>query len=396
MTPTIKTNKVRNRLLYIQLPFFFVSYVLSAFFRILGLIPQKDYILGVRDIMKNMIYFKQALGQESLSVQLMSFKKVKKNDTSLKVKGWELYANLNYDYQFHSPIARFFLGPILFGFLLNKAKFFIYFGEAGYFTPYNRKFEFSVLKKLNKRIVLLFAGCDARQREKSIEFFEKLNLDHACNYCHFNCDFNIKKEAHRSASKYADIIFNSIDQAGFLENYIAGESIGLPCIEKEKFSYKFDYKPTESIRVLHAPTQFFFKGTNLVRAAIKRLKEEGYDFIYEEIHGKPNDYVLRALQDSHVVLNQFYAITPGLFGMEAMASGNMVLSSTSNLLNKDMPPNCPIFYTNYSTIYDNLKYILDNPNIMEDYAIAGRHYVEKYFEVGYLRTRIKEVLSTIE
>jgi hypothetical protein len=75
----------------------------------------------------------------------------------------------------------------------------------------------------------------------------------------------------------------------------------------------------------------------------------------------PNRVVLEHLKSSHIVLNQFYAFTPGLFGIEAMANHCAVLMSADPSIETGLPQKSKDAWmiTKYWEVYDNLKYLLD-------------------------------------
>ena len=89
--------------------------------------------------------------------------------------------------------------------------------------------------------------------------------------------------------------------------------------------------------LVHAPSSPIIKGTQLVRAAVALLREEGFDFEYVELTGVPHEEVASQLQRAHIVLNQFFAYVPGMFGIEAMAAGAVVLQSADESLESDLP-----------------------------------------------------------
>ena len=142
------------------------------------------------------------------------------------------------------------------------------------------------------------------------------------------------------------------------------------------------FKPNDSkwrnvkkIKIFHGPSSPIIKGTPLVRAAIKKLRLEGYNFDYDELSGVPHEEILEKLTTSHIVLNQFYAQVPGVFGVEAMANGCLLLTSAD----PNVEPSLPIgaekawVVTGYWNIYDRLKAVLDMP--LED--------LQRQAEAGY-------------
>jgi glycosyltransferase involved in cell wall biosynthesis len=125
----------------------------------------------------------------------------------------------------------------------------------------------------------------------------------------------------------------------------------------------------------------------LVRAAIRKLRSDGYAFTFTELSGVPNSVVLDHLSRSHIVLQEFYCLTPGILGMEALASGNAVLMSANHRLNSELPEDSDQAWipTLSWEIYDKLKELLDNPSRIEDYAAKGRDYVERHYNFETVR-----------
>ena len=113
-----------------------------------------------------------------------------------------------------------------------------------------------------------------------------------------------------------------------------------------------------------------------MRAAVKKLQEDGYDFEYKELIDVPNQQVLSELRDSHVVLNQFYAFAPGVFGIEAMANHCAVLMSADFNIETELPQSAKGAWliTGYWQIYDNLKFLLDHPSEIKKFADTGYEF----------------------
>jgi glycosyltransferase involved in cell wall biosynthesis len=76
------------------------------------------------------------------------------------------------------------------------------------------------------------------------------------------------------------------------------------------------------LRVLHAPSRAVDKGTDLVRAAVEKARDDGVDIELDIVSGRPNDEVLAAIASCDFVIDQAFADTPmGGFAAEAAALG---------------------------------------------------------------------------
>lgn len=325
-------------------------------------------IVGVDEIANCTYYFKNVFQREAISVNFSSNK---------------YYINNKYDYMLNIKnkyflyIARLFYGPYLLAKLSNQSDIFLYFWWTGFCV--DREMDYKFLKNKNKKIVCIFVGDDIRSRKLLKEKLEKENIDSYVFYDHYNFEINEKrvKRVALLADKYSDLNFSvKKSQMSYLKDsidnftYMINDNI----LKNDKYSTLIDGK----IKILHAPSNPILKGTPLVRAAIKKLQIEGYDFEYIELQNRPNEEVLKLLEESNIVLNQFYADMPGVFGIESMAKKNAVLMSADY---KNLPTNGkkPWLMTNYWELYDNIKYLLDNPHEIKRYADIGYKFVKNNY-----------------
>ena len=315
------------------------------------------------------------------------------------------YPDLSYDFSITLThrwvryLKILFVGPIIFAYLVNKATGFWYAGAAGFFV--NRKQELYFLKKMNKKIVCLFYGSEIRSPKKVLEFFRSRDEDCYVDYIACENSYylsqgneNEKRKLAATADRFADVVFSySVDQM----SYIKKKQYPWPCIYSINFLGKNNEKFQDGvvIKVLHAPTNVLFKGTALVRAAIKQLTEQGYKFQYVELVNKTNAEILAELQTTHIVLNQFYAMIPGILGIEGMANHCAVLQSADPDLEPGLPQSGKSAWlvTRYWEIYDHLKYLLDNPEKIKYFADNGYSFVKRKYSLESAGQYVQKVFK---
>lgn len=313
--------------------------------------------------------------------------------TMVCLSGHPFYAR-KYAYGPYHILSRVILAPLILGKLANKNEVFVYIWWKGFLL--NRTLELGFLKRRKKKIVLIFCGSEIRSVELTKKYYKKINEDTYLNYL---TEEETGKEVEkiriaREADDYATVIFNwEIDQI----SYIKKKTYPWPyVIDVKEVNYCFNkFSDKGDIVVLHVPGHYVIKGTPLVRAAIKKLKNEGYIFEYRELHKVSHDVVLQNLADSHIVLSEFYAEVPGVFGVEAMATGNAVLVSADQEIVSSLGKVDREAWvtTRYWQIYDHLKSLLDRPEQIEQYAKAGRLYVENNFSIEKSRRKYMSILK---
>lgn len=354
-----------------------IVHVFNLYFKV-RFLPKHKFVIGVDEIANSTFFLKNILGDSAVSVNFLPHR---------------FYQTNNYDYSINvkskliSYVIRGFYGPYLLAKLSNQANVFIYFWYTGFCV--NREMDYKFLRFKKKKVVCIFVGSDIRSPELTKRHFDCIEEDHFINYVSLlnkKTEERVKHVA-RLAETYADLIFSPKKvQLSYLNDSI---DFFMYMINDE-ILFQQKVRKLDPIRVLHAPSNPLIKGTPLVRAAVKKLKMEGYDFEYIELINQPNEKVLELLDISDIVLNQFYAAMPGVFGIEAMAKSNAVLMSP-DYENLHSGSQGAWMVTKYWELYDNLKYLLDNPNHIEKYASQGYEFVKN----NYTEEKVREFYINI-
>jgi hypothetical protein len=236
------------------------------------------------------------------------------------------------------------------------------------------------------KIVCSFAGNDIRSPKRMRELEQRLGRPNLGTYLAevnplFRMDAydDLKRRIAGVTDRYADLIYNAdMDQRGYLERPTLPTRYFYPDAEiTDSFARFADLaRPV----VMHAPSSPIIKGTQLVRAALAALAEEGYDFEYIELLDVPNTEVKQALRRAHIVLNEFYAFTPGVFGVEAMAAGAALVTSADPAAEPQLPADSAEAWlvTPAHRVLAHLRLLLDEPHRLEPLARRGAQWVRDH------------------
>jgi hypothetical protein len=319
-----------------------------------------------------------------------------------------LYVNkyYNHEYSFKNTSNTFLrkiviilFGPWLLGYLINTTKVFFYVSGRGFLIDYDnsRSFEFYYLKKRRKKINLLFLGSDIRSLNKLYEFGLELREDNIANNLFYVNSFNNeneKKAIALAADEFADNIFNAkIDQISYLKR----ETRPIFYIVKEDEYYfsEAKFNSLNRIKIVHAPTDPFLKGTQVIRSVIKKLEIEGYNIEYIELFGKKSLEVIAELRKAHIGINQLYSYLPSVFGIECMANHVALITSADRLIEKDLPAGSEDAWiqTKYWNLYENLLYLLNKPEEIQKQATKGYNFVYKNYHINVIREVLLDTIN---
>ena len=277
-------------------------------------------------------------------------------------------------------------GPWVLGRLARKHRGIVFVGASGFLSKRRdfREFEFGFLKKHDVRIVCIFTGNDIRSHELASQLAHRTGRPNQSAVSEMANPILVTLEHDRSRQKiaqtadaYADLIYNfEFDQISYLESQTKPFFYAYPDERLNYLPEKFDCDPP--FVVVHAPSNPVIKGTAFVREAVERLSSQGYDFEYVELMNVSNDEVLAALKRAHIVLNQFWALAPGVVGIEAMANTCAMLCSADGEIETGLAAgaNQAWLQTSTSEVYDNLKRLLDDRELAKTLAIRGFEWVK--------------------
>jgi hypothetical protein len=289
--------------------------------------------------------------------------------------------------------------------LASRAQGIIYVGPRGFLTygDDERRFELEFLKKHGVKVALYWCGSDIRSTVLMHELERDMGLPNIFTYIGMvapDRESTGYERAVRARAKLsdavADIVFdNPTDHKSYVQRHSEPFFYFMP---QERFSEtegKFD--DLGRVIVAHAATSPVIKGTPLVRAAVAQLKAEGHVFDYVEMLGVSNDEVLAQLRRTHISLNQFYGFTPAVYGSESLAARCVVLQSADGSIETTLAPgaNDAWIVTRHYQVYENLKRLLENPQLLEAQANRGQEWARRYGSAAVTGRILNDLLASV-
>ncbi|MEV1129866.1 hypothetical protein [Agromyces sp. NPDC049794] len=306
-----------------------------------------------------------------------------------------------------ASLRRLIAGPWILGALSRRAGGVVYVGAVGFLVSSvdDREFEFAFLRRHGVKIACYFTGDDIRAPRLMHELeqvYGRPNLSTVVGTLDplFESDEYdaLKRRIGAIADRFADVIFTApVDQRGYLTSDVRAFRYFYP---DDRFRLDLEkYVRPERLVLVHAPSAPVLKGTQFVREAIERLRSEGYDFEYHEFTDVSNDEVRQVLSRAHLVLNQFYAYLPGVFGIEALASSCVMLCSADERIEPLIlgpGANDAWVVTGPDEVYEHTRTLLEHPESLAEQARRGFEWAMRYASASasaeYVVTALDEVL----
>lgn len=281
--------------------------------------------------------------------------------------------NLNYKESFTGKIKLNFNFPLWFKReLFDYDVFHFYSKYRRFFSSQLALFDFDIklLKALNKKFILHFLGSDARQ----LDIHSKYKYSYA-NELGFDPKIEeAKRQRIRWYKSFADLLIVGDYE---LEEYVAN-SVVLPIAYDADTleSLKTSFSSGNSVKICHSPSNRIIKGTQVIVAAIKKLKNElkEFDIELQLVEAVSHKKALEIYAKADICVDQMRIGSYGTFAVESMALGKPVVSYIrDDLISKYT--DLPIINANPDNLYQKLKATILNKDFRLKSGVKGKSYI---------------------
>jgi len=258
------------------------------------------------------------------------------------------------------------------------------FGHSLLPTYYN--FDVPLLKLLNKKIVMHFVGSEIRPRNIPET---KTDVD----------VINRKKKLVKYWEKYADAIISHPEYSQLLTVNYHNIPLGYDLEHWKPFQSNIIKEDAKQILIVHAPSNREAKGTKYVELAVNMLVKDGCNIKFKLLENLPNSEVRKWVNASDIVVDQLLTGWHGALAVESMALGKPVLCDINDeWLNH---PSCayakdiPLVNTSPDNIYENLKLLIENPDLRKEIGQKSRKYVEGVHDSKKIAKQLLELYESL-
>lgn len=264
--------------------------------------------------------------------------------------------------------------------------FHFHFGQS--LLPAN--LDLPILKLFGKKTIMHYWGSDIRQADIAMNYLFFKALDELKNVYPEEADKYKLKKMKRIEKLVNITIIGDYPYLVFSPKSVVLKQV----LNISKIHFIGCENKNERIKIIHAPSNRVIKGTKYVLAAIERLKEEKYNIDCILIEKQSNADLLEICKDADIIVDAILMESHGIFSMEGMALGKPVLCRTDEKFLKYYP-GLPILRTDPDNIYENLKLLIENPDLRKELGEKGRKYVEEIHDSKKIAKQLIELYRNL-
>jgi hypothetical protein len=254
------------------------------------------------------------------------------------------------------------------------------------FLKFGYRLEYLLFKIAKKRIIVIPFGADAYigNRVRSMEFAHVLQW----NYPSFTRNqFQISKRVDFWTENADIFIPGCMTPDGFGRWDVLTPSI--LCIDTSVWQpskrLSISNGIDSEITISHSPNHQGIKGTEFIQEAIARLKEDGFKIKFNLLTNLPNEQIKKRISlESDIHIDQIVASAYALNAIESMSLGITTILGLENLEYTKVQrrysflDQCPGVSSSPERIYEDLRYLIQNPDLRQELGFLGTKYVERF------------------
>jgi len=258
------------------------------------------------------------------------------------------------------------------------------------------------LRGLGKKIVTIYQGCDARQKDFSISHFNisacaepNYNIG-ACSKCNKKTD-DFKRRQIKWFSHFSHKIFTVNPDLLYL--IPKGEFIPYTAIDPSGAKPLYPDPSLKKVTILHAPTERGIKGSHYILPILERLSNK-YPFVEILLaEGIPQEIIFSYYQKADIFVDQILVGWYGGAAVQAMAFGTptvcYIREKDLSFLPSSLVKDLPIINATKYNLYDVLVELIHNKEKLREIGKKSRAYVEKYHDPVKIAKKMKKVYESI-
>lgn len=268
----------------------------------------------------------------------------------------------------------------------------------GFGTTFFRGLDLRVLRVLGKKVVIAFNGSDHRP-----PYLNGLAWgdDASASLRKVADEARRMKSLVTMLERNADVVVAHHLSAQFHEvPFVPFMHVGVPCNVPECETPR-PRDPSQPIRILHAPSMPWVKGTDRIRIAVANLTRRGYPIEFVEISGRPNSEVLDELRRCDLVVDELYsdARMAALASEAAMFAKPVVVAgyASDDMMRipgryevSDFPP---VLYCRPEEVERAIETLINDADARQKLGQGARRFVEEHWRADLVAARILNLVD---
>ncbi len=230
----------------------------------------------------------------------------------------------------------------------------------------SRGWEYRILKRMGRKIVIHFRGCEVRDRQLNMRLHPEENICENCDYHGSICTDPVRRRRRKLGQRFGDLILvTTPDMNDFLPGAVCFPFF-LPDIRQEDYlTGEKKWPEREEFRIVHVTGHPGIEGTDEIRRAIDGLRAKGYPVSFRFLHLVGHDQVLREIAAADLTIGK---MKMGHYANAQIESMLLGVPAVTHLRREFMTPELErsgFIFTTLAELEGTLEHYLRHPEELE-------------------------------
>ncbi len=256
--------------------------------------------------------------------------------------------------------------------------------------------EWPILKRLGRKIVVYYSGCETRDSALNKQFHPDFNICEECDYNAVLCDGAVNQLRRKLAQRYADLeLVTTPDMKDFVPHAIHFPFFAPPA--QIVPSRTRPHWPANGLfRVVHATNHPGIEGTGQIAEAIQRLAGKGLPIEFRHLYRTPYRQVLQEFADADLSIGKMKMGYYANAQIEAICCGTPTLTWVRPDLIDDAVRESGVVLCDMESIEDVVGTLMSNPDRLQLLQQEGPERIRAIHDNGLLARRLIAMYQALQ
>lgn len=252
--------------------------------------------------------------------------------------------------------------------------------------------EWPLLKRMGRRIVVHYRGCEIRDRGALMRSQPDVNICQECDYMPRLCEAEVNVTRRRLARACGDaFLVTTPDLMAFAPGaqhvrFFAPPPDTLPPTARER---------APGFKIVHATNHPGIEGTRRIQTVIDSLVVKGFPIRFVRLHGVTHDRVLEELRDADLTIGKMKMGYYANAQLESLAAGVPAIAWVRDEFLTDDIRNSGLIVSSLDELEATLERLLRNPELLEAKRRIARESVQRLHPNAEIAAELKAVYRRV-
>jgi hypothetical protein len=252
--------------------------------------------------------------------------------------------------------------------------------------------ELPLLKRMGRKLVAHFRGCEARDRVRNMRLHPEVNICQACEHHPYICQTASAARRRGWAHDFADAtLVTTPDMKDFLPA-AAHFPFFAPDLPEPQSLTERGARP---FIIVHITNQPGIEGTAEIEAAVTTLRTQGYDIDFHWLRNVPHAEVLAAIAGADLAVGKMKMGYYANAQIETMACGVPTVTYVRDEFLTDELRASGFIFSTLPELARTIAFYIDNPDALKAKRRIARASILKLHDNDKLAARLVDVYRSL-